>query len=409
MNFILRRRTVLAVLVVLLVFGLLFVHIATNQPSKETADSPDVFVGVDVGYGDENDVYKVADVVAGYANLIVLGALNVTKDTAALTRVCDFLYQKDFYFIIYVGFSKVDFLPPRGPDAQFFNETQGRWGNKFLGIYLFDEIGGKQLDSGEKVVMPGQLSQRILDERDYTYVAEAYVAGLIGYSAVSLQWYAPPYPNYSTSDYALYWYDYLSGYNTVFTQFVGNQSRQLSISLCRGAAHTLSTDVGHTQGQDWGVIITWKYDQAPYLEDAGQLYDDMMLAYQNQAKYIIVFNSAENNTQPTPVGTLTTEHLDAMKQFWDCTKNNPRSEVYPADTAYVLPRDYGFGFRNPNDTIWGIWSADALAPKVWNDTNSLLATYGSKLDIVYETKLDGESITLPYSKLIFWNGTITER
>ncbi|HKM59494.1 MAG TPA: hypothetical protein VJY36_01335 [Candidatus Bathyarchaeia archaeon] len=44
-----------------------------------------------------------------------------------------------------------------------------------------------------------------------------------------------------TLDYGLYWYDYEAGYNTVFTEFgvnSGNEnySRELSMSLCRGAA-----------------------------------------------------------------------------------------------------------------------------------------------------------------------------
>jgi hypothetical protein len=114
------------------------------------------------------------------------------------------------------------------------------------------------------VVTIGSLSERVVAERDYTYVAEAYVAGTIGYASISIQWYLPPYTSLFTSDYGLYWYDFLSGYNTVFTEFVGNQSRQLAVALCRGAAHTLGSDVGHSTGQDWGAIITWKYTRHPF-------------------------------------------------------------------------------------------------------------------------------------------------
>jgi hypothetical protein len=135
----------------------------------------------------------------------------------------------------------------------------------------------------------------------------------------------------------------------------------------------------------------------------------MMLAYLNQAKYIVIFNSPENNTSPTPLGTLTDEHLSAMRQFWNDIQVNPRSSTYPADTAYVLPIDYGFGLRSPNDTIWGIWPADDQAAKIYTDVNSLLTTYGQTIDIIYETKLDGATLNLPYSKLIFWNGTVIEK
>jgi hypothetical protein len=70
--------------------------------------------------------------------------------------------------------------------------------------------------------------------------------------------------NVLTSDYALYWFDYQLGYDTVLTQFVGNESRERHIALCRGAAETL--------GKDWGAIVTWKYNQPPYLESGDELY-----------------------------------------------------------------------------------------------------------------------------------------
>lgn len=81
------RRTVMAASILLIIFGLLFTLFIIDQP-KEEADKPGVFVGVDVAYGDENVVYTIANAVSGYANLIVMGSLNVTQDTAALTRVC---------------------------------------------------------------------------------------------------------------------------------------------------------------------------------------------------------------------------------------------------------------------------------------------------------------------------------
>src|SRR5208283_5413268 len=102
----LRRKTVAAFFAVLLVFALLFTLAGEDLLSQKPASEPSVFVGVDVAYGSESAVYAVADAVYGYANLIIVGSLNVTQDTAALTRVCNFLYQKGFYFIVYVGFAQ---------------------------------------------------------------------------------------------------------------------------------------------------------------------------------------------------------------------------------------------------------------------------------------------------------------
>jgi hypothetical protein len=394
-NTFLRRRTLVAIVAVLLVLVLLFTIVTEDLLSQKSASKPQVFVGVDVAYGNETAVYTVADAVAGYANLIVIGSLNVTQDTAALTRVCNFLYQKGFYFIIYVGFAQIGYLPPRGPDPAFFSTADSQWGDKFLGIYLFDEVGGKQLDTS--AVVPG-VPNSTFEERDFSFVSESYVATLTGDIAISLDWFNPSHvhPQLFTSDYGLYWYDYLSGYGTVFSEFVGNQSRQIAVALDRGAAYTL--------GRDWGAIIT--YSDGGTLENASQLYNDMTFAWQSGAKYIIIFDG--NATSTSSYGVLTHAHLDAMQEFWNNSKTSKPSEVYPANIAYVLPADYGYGFRSSIDTIWGLWNADALTANIWDTANSLLATYGNNLDIVYATRIDNELVALPYKTLIFWNGTTVQ-
>jgi hypothetical protein len=361
-------------------------------PNSTPAAEPEVFFGIDIGYGNEKDAIKNIDAVSEYVNLIILGSLDVTTNVENLTRVCDYLYEKGLYFIVYVGFAKNEYLPPRGPDSQFFKRTAGRWGNKFLGVYLFDEVGGKQIDGTHQVVSVANTP---------TEAAEIYFTTLYGDMAINFVWYEPPRPKLFLSDYALYWYDYLVGYDVVFSEFVGNQSRQLSVALGRGAAKTFN--------REWGAMITWKYDQPPYLENGTELYSDMVLAYQNGAKYIVVFNSPDNQTATTEYGTLTSEHFEAMKQFWTYSKNNPRPEMFSADTAYVLPRDYGYGFRGPDDKIWGLWEADELAPIVWNEANNLIAQFGLNLDIVYETLIYEKTVDLPYHKLIYWNGTSIEK
>ncbi len=129
-----RTRTVTVVYVVFLCLGLLLTLLGARLLFiEESNQNVDLFVGVDVAYGDENEVYAVANAVSGYANLIIVGSLTVTNNTAKLTRVCDYLYQRGFYFIVYVGFASVGYLPPRGPAQGFFNTAVDRWAGKFLG------------------------------------------------------------------------------------------------------------------------------------------------------------------------------------------------------------------------------------------------------------------------------------
>jgi hypothetical protein len=376
---------------VITVFILLFTATGIDVLTNQQRQKPETFIGIDIAYGHENEVYTIANEVQSYVNLIILGSLNLTEDTPALTRVCDFLYQKGFYFIIYVGFSKTDFLPPRGPDQQFLKNAPTNYQDQFLGAYFFDEAGGKQLDAKEKVVHYAT---------SYTYAAEAYVSSLVGALTLSTDWYQPPKPQLFTSDYALYWYDYVGGYDTVFAEFVDDQNRQIPIALNRGAANSLD--------KEWGVIITWSC-ATPCFENSTALYNDLNYAYQSGAKYIVVFNTIGNLTNAGPYGILTTEHLQVMKNFWSEIKTNAKQENFPAKTAYVLPKDYGFGFRNPTDKIWGLWEADNQSAQIYKDATELLAQYGTNLDIVYETRIDNQPINLPYQKLIYWNGTTIQK
>lgn len=142
---VLKRKTAAVISAITLVVALLLISVGANLLTDEKQEEPTLFIGVDIASGDESCVYRVADAVAGVANLIIIGTLNVTQDTLALTRVCDYLYQRDFYFIVYVAFAVEGLFPPRGPDPEFFNTTAKQWGNKFLGVYMFDEPGENKL------------------------------------------------------------------------------------------------------------------------------------------------------------------------------------------------------------------------------------------------------------------------
>ena len=155
-----------------------------------------------------------------------------------------------------------------------------------------------------------------------------------------------------TSDYGLYWFDYELGYDTVFAQFGWNNSRPLQIALLRGAAEA--------QNKNWGAIITWTYNQTPYLESGPQMYNDMVLAYDSGATYIAVYDSSQNYTSTT----LTQDDFNALKKFWNYVQQNPdKHGSLKADTAVVLPQDYGFGFRSPDDSVWQYHQARQLDSK----------------------------------------------
>jgi len=394
------------ILTLLIISGLFFSILCIESLKPK---SPDIYIGMDIGYGDEHTAIKLINEVDDYVNLIVLGSLELTKDTEALDRVCEYLYQKDLYFIVFVSFAEHGYIPPRGPDPDFFVKAIQRWGDKFLGVYLFDEVGGRLIDNDHSIDMK--------NATNYHEAASIYVHHLEWYLGNVTAFYQPAQYPLFISDFALYWYNYIGvgdiGYDCVFCQFLGNDIRQIAADLCRGAAKTLN--------KTWGVMITWSTldDLDSWVENPNRIYDDMILAYQNGAQYIIVFNSPGftidedgeiiPNPEPAEYGTLTTQHLEKMKTFWNQVSVQIKHDPFSADTAYVLPADYGFGFRGPEDRIWGKWGADELSEPIWNDINVLIQEQNKNLDIVYETQIGFVPINHPYDTLIFWNGTrITE-
>ncbi|MCW4000883.1 MAG: hypothetical protein NWE93_11650 [Candidatus Bathyarchaeota archaeon] len=200
---------------------------------------------------------------------------------------------------------------------------------------------------------------------------------------------------YLTSDYALHWFDYLGGYDAVLAQLGWNQTVEKDIGLVRGAANM--------QNRSWGTIITWKYTQAPYLAGGQEVYDQMRTSYECGAKYVVVFNYAENMTGP--YGTLQEEHFGALERFWRDVVQNPLVGYgsVKAEAAFVLPKNCGWGLRNIDDTVWGLWTPSEEYRQFWPRLQDALAKHGGRLDIIYDDP--AYPFTDKYSQVYFWNQT----
>ena len=104
-----------------------------------------------------------------------------------------------------------------------------------------------------------------------------------------------------------------------------------------------------------------------------------------------------------PYGTLQEEHFVALEQFWNEIVQNPevKQGSIKADAVLVLPENYGWGMRDINDKIWGLWGPDEKSSPIWSTSQSLLEQYGLGLDIVYKDSqfpVEGK-----YSKFFYWN------
>ncbi len=313
-----------------------------NKPSSET-----FLFGIMQGSNSTSEAKLLIDKLKGYTNLFIVGSWDISINETALNEICDYAVNAEMSIIVYF-----DFLPfVTYPWLRTWLETANeRWGEQFLGIYLYDEPGGHQIDMGQW--QTGEAARRAMENAsDYSDAAHRFVTSI----PASLSWRNLKSLNASipifTSDYALYWFDYLAGYDTIFVELGWNAITTQQIALCRGAANV--------QGKDWGAIITWTYYDEPYIASGPEIYQEMLAAYRAGAKYVVVFNYPKY-PEDNVYGILSEEHFTAMRRFWDYVHAFPRETYWKVEgeVALVLPKDYGWGTRRSEnlieDRIWGL-------------------------------------------------------
>jgi hypothetical protein len=371
-----KTKNTLLVLSFLLIISLFLANFLLSSETPKRDNLPDFYVGIDVAYDDTETIKSLIDEVSPYTNLFLLGSTGISENSTKLNELCEYLYERNMYFIIY------------GEDPTYLHlleEVQSKWGERFLGLEYEDEPAGIQLDIGRW--------RPVEEAANYSDAANQFVETWSTW--LNLQFIPnDPLPSdfhLFTADYSLYWFDYEAGFDVVMAEFGWNYSSRLNMALCRGAATF--------QNKDWGAMMTWTYDHPPYLGSGVQLYEYLITAYDGGAKYALVFDTNEDYTG----GTLQQEHLDALKQFWQYMQANPRKYIPTNErVAYVLPEDHGYGFRGPNDKIWGLWEAGEFEFDVTMNLSYWMGKYARGLDIIYE---DGLASNATYREYIFWNST----
>jgi len=157
------------------------------------------------------------------------------------------------------------------------------------------------------------------------------------------------------------------------------------------------------QNKEWGAIITWKYNDPPYLDSGEAIYDQMLMAYKAGAEYVVIFNYPQINNNP--YGVLQEEHFKALERFWNEVVQSPKVKhgSVKAEAVLVLPENYGWGMRTPEDTIWGLWGPDEKSQQIWQLSRNILEQYNTRLDIVYDDP--DFMVTGKYPQIIYWNQT----
>jgi hypothetical protein len=384
----------LVLLSVLLVSAVSFPIIYVHNENKNEASAEEFFFGVSFGGDTISQAKSLIDKVKGYTNFFLINNWDISINETALNEISQYAIDADMSVMVYF-----DFIPYRTYPwiDTWLSTAKERWGSKFLGVYLYDEPGGKQIDTGQW--RSGDTAETVFENvSDYNDAANRFVNAIP--SALSWQFARNRSLPLFTSDYALYWFDYLAGYDAIFVELGWNHNRTQHIALNRGAANV--------QNRDWGAILVWN-SRDPEDEDKGiyktgpEMLQDMIVAYSAGAKYVIVFNFPYDQ----PFGILEEEHFDAMETFWSMTRSPDQGSIekVEAEVAFVLPKNYGWGMRTVDDNIWGVWEPDDKAPLIWENMNKLIQRYGLKLDIIYDDPQF--NYQEKYSQIYYWNSTIS--
>jgi hypothetical protein len=376
-------------------------------PANENTVDADCYFGISFCGDTAEEAKLLIDRVKGYTNLFVLQSGPVSENETATDEICSYAVDAGLDIIVYFG-NLTPWVLERiereeGKDVlwrlSWIATAKEKYGDSFLGVYYYDESGGIWLDKIDEWL--DELDSLNITnpflEPTYDSIAEMYTAFLHhdgGYQELKNN-------NITvfSSDYALYWFDYPLGYDVVFAQIGWNHTMEQDIALLRGAA-TL-------QNKNWGTMITWKYDQEPYLDTAENIYNQMQQSYEAGAEYIIIFNFP-TYPEDNQYGVMTDQHFDAMENFWKNVIQNPNvvHGSTEAEAALVLPQNYGWGMRNPEDTIWALWGPDEKSEQIWTISRQLLEHYVTALDIIY----DDPEYPIPeglYEKVYYWNQTLT--
>jgi hypothetical protein len=385
------------VLIAVLVFAAVLPVVYDYYRIKNDVSNEEFFFGVTYGSNTSSEAKLLIDKVKEYTNLFIIDSWDISTNETALNEICNYAVDAGMSVIVY--FDYVFFNVEQWLWLRTWLETaKERWGDQFLGIYLYDEPGGNQIDTGQW--RSGEWAREAMENAsDYSDAANRFVTDIPS----TLSWQNAKIASlpFFTSDYALYWFDYLAGYDTIFVELGWGISTIQQIALCRGAANV--------QGKDWGAIITWTYYEPPYLASGPEIYQEMLTAYCAGAKYVAVFNYPKY-PEDNVYGILDEKHFTAMKLFWDYVQAFPRETngKVEGEVALVLPKDYGWGARRSGyvkeDRIWGFWPEDEKIWIIGENMRKLMNRYGLRLDIIFDDPQF--NYKEKYSEIYFWNSTI---
>ena len=217
-----KQRALFVTIICILLASILFYSFFNIKIENKFTE---FYVGVDVAYDDIDKIKNLIDQIANYSNIVIIGSTGITYNQYNLNQTILYLKSLDLYYVVFAA-GATRLVP--------INASVATYIDRFVGVYYDDENGGRQLDLDDRrsvfnAYNYSDAASQFINNIRYRLNAEFYLNN-------SYPFIAPSSFKLFTSDYALYWFDYLGGYDVVLAQLGWNYSRQINIALCRGAA-----------------------------------------------------------------------------------------------------------------------------------------------------------------------------
>ncbi len=194
-----RSALVLGILTIIISASLIIVSSSGLFNTSLESLPEGFFLGVTAG-GNVDETKSLIDKVKSYTNLIVLTNLAVNKNLTSLEEVSDYAYQNGMSFLVFMLYPSPYAKNFTYNPLTWISEAKSKYGDNFLGFYLWDEPGGNQLNRG---------SFRQFDKQSMPYDYRDATNTYVYYLFVQIRDFIKN-DKLFTSDYGLYWYDYRS-------------------------------------------------------------------------------------------------------------------------------------------------------------------------------------------------------
>src|SRR4030042_3429233 len=132
------------ILIIILVIAIFSPIVYWYYGYSRESETP-LFFGVTFGGKTANEAKLLIDKVKNYTNFFLIDSHDITINETALNEVCDYTAKANLKFMVFFSFVSRIIYPWH---QTWLDTAKTRWGDKFLGVYLFDEPGGNQIDTG---------------------------------------------------------------------------------------------------------------------------------------------------------------------------------------------------------------------------------------------------------------------